>query len=79
MGNELLSQRFVDRTIFLTSELWGVASTSPYGHRNDFTTLDSIIRAHGGDAADSEKLYSAAPETERSALIAFLKTLVIRP
>ena len=79
LGNELLSQRFVDRTIFLTSELWGVASTSPYGHRNDFTTLDSIIRAHGGDAADSEKLYSAAPETERSALIAFLKTLVIRP
>ncbi len=79
LGNEMLSQRFVDRTIFLTSELWGVGSTSPYGHRNDFTTLDSIIRAHGGDAAFSKKLYSDASEDSRLALIAFLKTLVIQP
>lgn len=79
LGNELLSQRFVDRTIFLTSELWGIGSTAPYGHRNDFTTLDGIIRAHGGDAAFSEELYSSASEDNRSALIAFLKTLVIQP
>ncbi|MGB7287836.1 MAG: di-heme oxidoredictase family protein [Salaquimonas sp.] len=79
LGNELLSQRFVDRNIFLTSELWGVASTAPYGHRNDFTTLDGIIRAHGGDAAKSAGNYENTNDSERSALIAFLKTLVIRP
>ena len=50
LGNELLSQRFVERDVFMTSELWGVGSTAPYGHRNDFTTLDSVIRAHGGEA-----------------------------
>jgi cytochrome c peroxidase len=49
LGNELLSQRFVDRNIFQTAELWGVGSTRPYGHRNDFTTLDEIILAHGGN------------------------------
>lgn len=33
LGNELLSQRFVERNEFMTSELWGVGSTAPYGHR----------------------------------------------
>ena len=79
LGNELLSQRFVDRTIFMTSELWGAGSTAPYGHRNDFHSLDAIIRAHGGDARQSKERYEAAEESERSAIIAFLKTLVIEP
>ncbi|MEL6750653.1 MAG: di-heme oxidoredictase family protein [Pseudomonadota bacterium] len=78
LGNELLSQRFVDRTAFATSELWGIASTAPYGHRNDMTTLDEVIRAHGGEGGDSAKAYADAPEAERKALIAFLKTLTIQ-
>lgn len=77
LGNELLGQRFVERNEFQTSELWGVASTSPYGHRGDFTTLDGVIRAHGGDARVSRDAYLDLAEDERSALIAFLKTLVI--
>ena len=77
LGNELLSQRFVDRTVFATSELWGIGSTAPYGHRNDFTTLDGIIRAHGGEGAKAKDAYVAGSEAEQSALIAFLKTLVI--
>lgn len=77
LGNELLSQRFVGRDIFITSELWGVASTGPYGHRNDFTTLDSIIRAHGGAGRQARDAYVEATDQERSAMIAFLKTLVI--
>lgn len=77
LGNELLSQRFVDRNHFQTAELWGIGSTAPYGHRNDFTTLDSVIRAHGGEAANATRAYVQASEADRSALIAFLKTLVI--
>ena len=77
LGNELLSQRFVERGIFATAELWGIGSTAPYGHRNDMTTLDEVIRAHGGDAAASAGSYEGASETERSQLIAFLKTLRI--
>jgi cytochrome c peroxidase len=77
LGNELLSQRFVDRNIFMTAELWGVASTAPYGHRNDMTTLDEIIRAHGGEASAAGQRYAAASDDDRDAIIAFLRTLVI--
>lgn len=77
LGNELMAQRFVDRDVFMTAELWGVASTMPYGHRGDLTTLDEVIRAHGGKASTSARAYEALEEADRSALIAFLKTLVI--
>ena len=77
-GNELLAQRFVERDVFQTTELWGIADTAPYGHRGDLTTLDEAIRAHGGDGRKARDAYIALPEGDRSALIAFLKTLVIK-
>lgn len=77
LGNELFSQRFVGRDIFMTAELWGVGSTSPYGHRNDITTLDEIIRQHGGEARKSRDAYVNAGAGSREAIVAFLKTLEI--
>ncbi len=77
LGNELLSQRFVERNVFQTSELWGIGSTAPYGHRGDLSTLDEVIRAHGGEGRESRDTYIALSGNEKSALIAFLKTLVI--
>ncbi|TQV83030.1 di-heme oxidoredictase family protein [Denitrobaculum tricleocarpae] len=77
LGNELLSQRFVERNVFQTSELWGIGSTAPYGHRGDLTTLDEVIRAHGGEGRESRDNYLALSDGDKSALIAFLKTLVI--
>ena len=79
LGNELLAQRFVDRDVFQTTELWGIGSTAPYGHRGDLTTLDEVILAHGGEATPVTERYAAMAPDERSALIAFLKTLVIEP
>jgi cytochrome c peroxidase len=76
-GNELLSQRFVDRTIFATAELWGVGSTAPYGHRNDMTTLDEVIRAHGGAGREARDAYVSANAEAQSQIIAFLKSLVL--
>lgn len=76
-GNELLAQRFVARDVFITSELWGIGSTAPYGHRGDLTTLDEVILAHGGEASDSRKAYAALPEPRRQTLIAFLRSLEI--
>ncbi|PWW01639.1 di-heme oxidoreductase (putative peroxidase) [Hoeflea marina] len=78
-GNELLSQRFVDRNSFMTAELWGIGSTPPYGHRNDFTTLHEVILAHGGESRKTRDAYDAAADQDKSALVAFLKTLVIVP
>lgn len=77
LGNELFSQRFVGRDIFMTAELWGVGSTSPYGHRNDMTTLDEIIREHGGEARLARDAYVNSDASSREAIVAFLKTLEI--
>lgn len=77
LGNELLSQRFVERDVFMTAELWGIASTDPYGHRGDISTLHQVISAHGGDARSVRERYMALPTTEQQDIIAFLSTLVI--
>jgi hypothetical protein len=76
-GNELLAQRFVARDVFITAELWGIGSTAPYGHRGDLTTLDEVIRAHGGAATDSRKAYASLSEDQRQQVIAFLRSLEI--
>ena len=77
LGNELLAQRFVERDVFLTPRLWGVGSTSPYGHRGDFRMLDEIIAAHGGDARFARDAYLGLAKPERETVIAFLRSLVI--
>jgi len=77
LGNELLSQRFVDRTVFMTAELWGLGDTGPYGHRNDITTLDEVILAHGGAAREARDLYADAPSDIRSDIIAYLRSLAV--
>lgn len=77
LGNELLSQRFVERDQFMTAELWGIASTAPYGHRGDQLTLNEVIQAHGGEGRAARDAYLALSESERSSVIAYLKTLVI--
>ncbi|MCB2102654.1 MAG: hypothetical protein KDE22_17380 [Rhodobacterales bacterium] len=74
-ANELLSQRFVDRDIFLTPRLWGVGGTAPYGHRGDLTTLHEAIVHHGGEATESRRAYEALAEPDRRRVIAFLQSL----
>ena len=76
-GNELLGQRHVARDTFITSELWGVADTAPYGHRNDLTTLEEAILGHGGEGAASREAFEALDEDGRKGVIAFLRTLGI--
>ncbi len=77
LGNEIMGQRFVERDVFMTAELWGIGSTAPYGHRGDLGTLDEAIRAHGGEARAARDAYVKADEAARSGIIAFLRTLVI--
>jgi len=79
LGNELLSQRFVERNVFMTSELWGIGSTAPYGHRGNLTTLNEVIEAHGGDARDSRDAWTELGDSAKSDITAFLKTLVLTP
>ena len=76
-GNELLGQRHVARDTFVTTELWGVADTAPYGHRNDLTSLEEAILGHGGDGAPAREAYEALDEDARKGVIAFLRTLQV--
>ena len=79
LGNELLSQRFVERNEFMTAELWGIGSTDPYGHRGDITTLSEVIEAHGGEARSARDEYVKLNENARSDINAFLKRMIIEP
>ena len=77
LGNETLAQRFVERDVFRTTPLWGVAATAPYGHRGDLLDLDEAIRAHGGAARAAQSAYMAADLAQRQAVVAFLRTLTV--
>jgi hypothetical protein len=60
---------------FRTAPLWGVGSTAPYGHDGANLDLDSVIRRHGGEAAESTKAYEALTDNDRLALLEFLRGL----
>jgi len=64
---------------FRTSPLWGVGSTAPYGHDGASLDLDQVIRRHGGEAASSSKVYEQLPDTDRLALLEYLRGLVLYP
>lgn len=74
-ANEHLSQRFSARDEFMTAKLWGLASTAPYGHRGDLSTMKEAILQHGGEAKASRMHFESLSDNEQRQLIEFLKTL----
>jgi Di-haem oxidoreductase, putative peroxidase len=67
------------RTHFLTTPLWGVGSTSPYGHDGRSINLTEVILRHGGEGQTSRNAFAALPSPVRELLLAFLNSLVIFP
>lgn len=63
----------------MTEPLWGVGSTSPYGHDGRSVNLESVILRHGGEAADSRQRFAAAPMAQKMQLLDFLRSLVLFP
>jgi len=66
-------------TQFMTRPLWGVGSTSPYGHDGRSITLNDVILRHGGEAQAARNAFAALSPTDSNAVITFLNTLVIFP
>ena len=66
-------------TEFVTEPLWGVGSTSPYGHDGRSINLDAVIRRHGGEATESRVAYERLNEDQRQSILAFLESLVLFP
>jgi hypothetical protein len=66
-------------TEFLTTPLWGVGSTGPYGHDGRSINLMEVILRHGGEAKTARDAFAALPPSQQAAVIAFLNTLVLFP
>src|SRR5215510_9535072 len=47
------------RTEFLTTPLWGVSSTTPYGHDGRSINLAEVILRHGGEAQAARDVFAA--------------------
>ncbi|MDA7629532.1 hypothetical protein OAE11_00800 [Akkermansiaceae bacterium] len=57
----------------------GVDSTSPYGHDGRSINFEEVILRHGGEAERSKKMFEKLREEDKSAVIAFLRSLVLFP
>ncbi|WP_306051822.1 di-heme oxidoredictase family protein [Oceaniradius stylonematis] len=73
--NERIRQDNIDSELFLTSKLWDLATSAPYGHRGDLGTISEAILAHGGDARTQRDKFVSLPDRMKKALISFLLTL----
>lgn len=64
---------------FLTRPLWGVGSTSPYGHDGRSINLHEVILRHGGESQASRDAYAHLDSGAQEAIQAFLNALVLFP
>ncbi len=67
------------RKEFLTTPLWGVGSTAPYGHDGRSVNLTEVILRHGGEAQTARDRFANLQEDEKAAVLAFLSSLVLFP
>jgi hypothetical protein len=67
------------RTQMITTPLWGVANTGPYGHDGRSMNLRDVILRHGGEAQSARDKFANASPTDQRQLLAFLETLVLFP
>jgi Di-haem oxidoreductase, putative peroxidase len=67
------------QVLFMTTPLWGVGSTGPYGHDGRSMTLKDVILRHGGEAIFARNNFvNAGAGTQRN-IITFLNTLILFP
>ncbi|MBI3799444.1 MAG: thiol oxidoreductase-like protein [Deltaproteobacteria bacterium] len=67
------------RTDFLTTPLWGVGSTAPYGHDGRSINLTEVILRHGGEAQESAQAFANLSDSKQRDLLDFLNSLVLFP
>jgi hypothetical protein len=67
------------RTQFLTTPLWGVGSSAPYGHDGRSINLIEVILRHGGEAEEARNAFASLSANDQGRLVAFLNSLVLFP
>ena len=59
--------------LHMTTPLWGVGSTPPYGHDGRSADLRAVILRHGGEARSARMAFEALAESEQEELVDFLR------
>jgi hypothetical protein len=67
------------RKEFMTTALWGVGTTAPYGHDGRSVNLTEVILRHGGEAQQARDSFASLDADQRAALLSFLGSLVLFP
>jgi hypothetical protein len=67
------------QTQFLTTPLWGVGTTAPYGHDGRSINLPEVILRHGGEASAARDAFQALSHSKRNTILAFLNSLILFP
>lgn len=67
------------QTVFLTTPLWGVGSTSPYGHDGRSINLRDVILRHGGEAQSARDRFAGLNANKQQEIIEFLSSLILFP
>jgi mono/diheme cytochrome c family protein len=67
------------RTEFMTTPLWGVGSTAPYGHDGRSINLCEVILRHGGEARDASRQFEQLSSRQQARVIDFLNSLILFP
>lgn len=67
------------QTLFLTTALWGVGSTSPYGHDGRSINLRDVILRHGGEAQSARDRFAGLNGNKQQEVIEFLNSLILFP
>ncbi|PYS70099.1 MAG: thiol oxidoreductase-like protein [Acidobacteria bacterium] len=67
------------RREFLSTPLWGVGSTAPYGHDGRSINLTEVILRHGGEAQAARSAFAGLSPEQQECVISFLNSLVIFP
>jgi len=64
---------------FMTTPLWGVATTAPYGHDGRSANVEQAILRHGGEAQFSRDVYASLTRDNQLWVLDFLSTLELFP
>ena len=63
----------------MTTPLWGVGTTAPYGHDGRSINLAEVILRHGGEAQAARDAFARLSDAQQASVFDFLNSLVIFP
>jgi hypothetical protein len=67
------------QTKFITTALWGVGTTAPYGHDGRSINLKEVILRHGGEAFEARNRFAQMEDESQKAIIGYLSALILFP